>query len=226
MSYQESSATALDYARNEEMLRTLAKIEAFNRDPRIFKDRDKEELIALASQLGLSVERAKKKDKATLLEQAGAGAGGFVDAMAFGLIPDSWYSSYRTNVGKNIGKAGGTIASFVIPGIGAAKGFGALGKIGRNAFRASKNAYGVMGGVKSAKSAKDAVALAKLIFSEGGRSAISTAKAARKLVGSKAILMAAARALQASNTIPGAFTSTGEMSPYDLAALSEMSTGY
>lgn len=206
------------YARiqQQQLLRDVSRVEALNRNPRAFSSSEIEEILLLAQQLGLSTSRASKLDKATAVENLGSGAVGALDALAFGLIPDHWYSSHRTNKAKNIGKVAGTIASLIIPGA-AASGLGQAFKVGKNAAKAGKHAYGVLGGAKAAKGAKDYIALAKLVGGAGAKAGIAGARA----MGSRGIkdtALALIRAMQLVDTTPRALypSQNAQPSPYEM----------
>jgi len=109
-------------------MKARAKIRAFNQNPEIYDNNERQEIEALAEMYGLSIKRGKMKDKATWLENLGAGAGGAVDAALFGMIPDDWYSSRRTAAARNIGGGIGLAASLLIPGYGLARGAGLAAK--------------------------------------------------------------------------------------------------
>ena len=86
-----------------------------------------------ANELGLDMSKAKERDVATTTEKWTARIGGGIDALAFGLIPDKWYSSYRTKDEMNQGKLIGNIAGLLVPGTGAIKGASALIKMAKTA---------------------------------------------------------------------------------------------
>jgi len=74
-----------------------------------------------ANELGLDLSKAKAKDVATTAEKWMAGIGGGIDSLAFGLVPDKWYSSYRTKDAEQLGKLVGNVAGMMIPGLGMIK---------------------------------------------------------------------------------------------------------
>ncbi len=216
------------YARmqQQQLLRDLSRVEALNRNPRAFSPSEIEEILLLAQQLGLNTSRAQKLDKATAVENLGAGAVGALDALAFGLIPDHWYSSHRTNKAKNVGKVAGTVASFFIPGAGAASGANQALKIGKHAAKAGKHAYGVLGGVKAAKGAKDYLALAKLAGGAGAKAGIAGARAMGSR-GVKDTALALIRAMQLVDTTPRVLypSQNAQPSPYEMMQMMGMPSG-
>lgn len=223
---QTSGSNALLRMQQQQLLRDVSRVEALNRNPRAFNPREIEEIILLAQQLGLDTSRAAKLDKATAAENLGAGAMGAVDALAFGLIPDHWYSSHRTSKAKNIGKVAGTVASFAIPG-GAASGMGNVLKVGRHAARAGKHAYGVVGGAQAVKSAKDYLALMKIVGGAGAKAGIAGARATMRGKGIRDAALALIRAMQLSQTAPQALypSQNAQPSPYEMMAMMGMPLG-
>ena len=123
-------------------------------NPRSLSEQELALAMQYGQQLGIDMSPAMKRDKASTVENLGAGLMGGLDAMAFGLIPDDWYSSYRTKRAKNIGKTFGTVLSLALPGIGALKGSKQL--IGM--------AKGLQGTVKGAMGAKVAGTAGKSIL--------------------------------------------------------------
>ena len=89
-----------------------------NNNPRSLSQDELQLALQYGQQLGVDMSPAMKRDKATMLENIGAGIGGAIDSVMFGILPDNWYSSYRTKGAKNVGKVAGTVASFFIPGVG------------------------------------------------------------------------------------------------------------
>ena len=89
-----------------------------NNNPRSLSKDEMDMALQYGQQLGIDMSPAMKKDKANMIENVGAGVGGAIDSALFGIIPDDWYSSYRTKTAKNVGKAAGTVGTFFIPGAG------------------------------------------------------------------------------------------------------------
>jgi len=148
---QQSAAQVQDDIQRQQLLRMQKLIQQANRDPRSLSDDELMLAYEYAQKLGgIDMSQAKKRDKATAWENLRAFGMGAVDSMAFGLIPDHWYSSYRTKTAKNIGKGAGIATSFLIPGgsIGAAKGL--LGK-GVSAVGTKEGGKLLMQGVKATK---------------------------------------------------------------------------
>lgn len=183
-SQYDSGSRSLAALQQQQLLRQIAKVRNYNQKPKNYKPTEAMEIANMAQQLGLDISEGVSRDKALLGEQIGAGIGGAADALLFGLIPDKWYSSYRTNTGKSIGKLAGSLLSFAIPGIGALGGAKTIGGVGARAYAGSKAAYGTLGGLNSVKSTKDALAMAQLLL-QGG---VSSGKAALaiKLAGNSA----------------------------------------
>lgn len=219
---QTRGSDAYTRMQQQQLLRDVSRVEALNRNPRAFSPREIEEILLLAQQLGLSTSRAAKLDKATAVENLGAGAAGALDALAFGLIPDHWYSSHHTNKAKNIGKVAGTIASLIMPGA-AASGLGRAFKVGKSAAKAGKHAYGVLGGVKAAKGAKDYMALAKLVGGAGTKAGIAGARAMGSR-GLKDAALALIRAMQLTDTTPRMLypSQYAQPSPYEMMQMMGM----
>ena len=211
---------ALQAAQQAQMLSSVGKVMALNQNPRAFSANKVSEIIAMAQQLGLDTSQAKSRDKASFAEQVGAGLGGAADAFLLGLIPDSWYSNYRTQKGKSVGKVAGTIASFLVPGLGATRATKLLFGAGKHGFRAAKTAYGVTKAANVASGTtgvKDAAALAKAIFGAGSKGLVSGVKAAHKTAGTLALANALVRAMQLSGNVTQATNPSqyGVPSPYD-----------
>ena len=89
-----------------------------NNNPRSLSEDELALAIQYGQQLGVDMSPSMKRNKANMIENVGAGIGGAIDASLFGIIPDNWYSSYRTKTAKNVGKLTGTVGSFFIPGYG------------------------------------------------------------------------------------------------------------
>ena len=142
-----------------------------------------------AQELGLDISQAKKRDVATTGEKWTAGIGGGLDALAFGIVPDKWYSSYRTEDAKNTGKMIGNVAGMLIPGAG-------LLKAGKGALSAIKIAKAL----QSADKAKGALGVAKLGFN------VAKQMNKKELVALANVLLRGGGVANASskvNTIPG-----------------------
>ena len=67
-----------------------------NNNPRSLSKEQLQLALQYGQQLGINMTPAMQKDKASFIENVGAGVGGAVDSALFGIIPDNWYSSYRT----------------------------------------------------------------------------------------------------------------------------------
>ncbi len=145
MAYNAQQIMAEIQGSNMNNMRNLI-IKAQN-DPRSLSQEEMQLALQYGQQLGIDMNPAISRDKATAFENIGAGLMGGVDAMLFGLVPDDMYSSYRTKRAKNIGKTLGTVLSLAMPGIGALKGTKMLAKGAKSAIAGAK-------GVKLAKTAK------------------------------------------------------------------------
>lgn len=112
-----------------------------NINPRSLSQSDLSLANQYASELGMDMSQAKAKDVATNKEKWTARIGGGLDALAFGIVPDKWYSSYRTKDEMNQGKMVGNVLGLAIPGIGAIKaikGASYLSKLARFANATNK----------------------------------------------------------------------------------------
>lgn len=215
-----AGVNGLQYLQQAQLLAKVAKVAAFNRNPTAFSSSETGDILAMAQELGLDTSDAKQRDKATFMQQVGAGLGGAADAMLLGLIPDNWYSNYRTKTGKNVGKVAGTLASFLVPGLGGSKAAKLIFGAGKHGVRAAKTAYGVTKAANAANGvtkAKDIAALAKVTFGAGGKGLVSGLRAAHRTAGTLAMANALVRATQLNNNANSVMYPSryGEPSPYD-----------
>tara|TARA_R100001530_G_scaffold8160_1_gene8636 strand:- start:1466 stop:2761 length:1296 start_codon:yes stop_codon:yes gene_type:complete len=81
-------------------------------DPSGFSNEAWDELQVMASTHGIRVP-ANPKDKATTLENIGAATMGVVDSIVLDLIPDSLYSSRRTETARMAGQITGLVGSVI-----------------------------------------------------------------------------------------------------------------
>lgn len=180
-----TGALMLNAAQQADMQRNIALIARYNQNPYSLSKAEREQAKYYAQQYGLDTSEGDFA-KPPISKQALALGGGLLDALLFGILKDSWYSNEDTKTAKNIGKAAGLLASFLLP-------WGFL-----NATKGSKAA---IGGVKAlTKGAKagagaanlnDGFALAGKSLQElfgGAKAAKETAEAAKALsIGAKAI---------------------------------------
>lgn len=137
-----------------------------NNNPRSLSQQELQLALQYGQQLGVDMSPAMNRDKASMLENVGAGIGGAIDSAMFGILPDNWYSSYRTKGAKNVGKVAGTVASFFIPGAGiinATKGAKGIANTAKALFGAGKKYRALASGVKSVG---EASTLAKTVLPE------------------------------------------------------------
>ena len=87
-----------------------------NNDPRSLSQDQLETAMNYGQQMGIDMSPMKEKDIATKEENLAAAGIGVLDSLAFGLVPDRWYTNYRTKGASNVGKLAGTVASLAIPG--------------------------------------------------------------------------------------------------------------
>ena len=178
--YQEKAAAAKKAKAHD-----LAVIDAFNKNPRAYKDDEKMQIALAARNYGVSIAEGARNDKATAWEKAKALGGGAVDSLLFGLLKNDWYSDDSTKGWADAGRIGGTIGSFLIPGIGwlggAGKGLkvlsaaGGVGKAAktlkfadslndsRSALHLAASSFkGAKTALKAADAAADGISMAKL----------------------------------------------------------------
>jgi len=165
--------------------RDIAVINAFNENPRLYKDNEKMRIALAAKSYGVPIIAGALKDKPSATQKAVALGGGVIDALLFGLLKNSWYSDDSTKGWADAGRIGGTLASFLIPG----QGLGTVGKIlfgGGKGLVAAKGALGIGNAAKVAKTikfadnvidAKNAVARASRLV-KSTRTALKAATAA------------------------------------------------
>ena len=138
--YQEKAAAAKKAKAHD-----LAVIDAFNKNPRAYKDDEKMQIALAARNYGVPIAEGARNDKATAWEKAKALGGGAVDSLLFGLLKNDWYSDDSTKGWADAGRIGGTAASLLMPwGVfGAAKGSASLLKLltGARSLKQAKAVY-------------------------------------------------------------------------------------
>ena len=181
-----TGALMLNAAQQADMQRNIALIARYNQDPYSLSKEERARAKYYAQQYGLDTSGGDYAKNASIGRQALALGGGLLDALLFGILKDSWYSNEDTKTAKNIGKAAGLLASFLLPwsflnatkgtkaAIGGAKALTKGAKAGAGAAKAGKSLQELFGGAKA--------------LSTGAKSAKRTAKAAKALsTGAKAI---------------------------------------
>tara|TARA_R110000751_G_scaffold258195_1_gene357629 strand:- start:112 stop:1401 length:1290 start_codon:yes stop_codon:yes gene_type:complete len=157
-------------------------VEMYYNDPASFSNEAWDELQIMASQHGIRVP-SNPNDKATALENVGASIMGAIDGIVLDLIPDSLYSSRRTETARMAGQITGVIGSVV----------GSLG------------AMGLMRGGMHGLSRAGSYIAARLGANPSGAVAMKGAiDAAKKVGGNKAVNWVAS-----NMTLPGILTKWG-----------------
>jgi len=115
---QQALTTALlNDNKTQEMQRLYKEVSRYYEDPKAYSNEDLNRLQQTGSKYGLQIDLASG-DKATVLENLGAGIVGALDGLLFDLIPDEKYSSRRTETARAIGNWAGIIIPAVITTIG------------------------------------------------------------------------------------------------------------
>ena len=173
-----TGALMLNAAQQADMQRNIALIARYNQDPYSLSKAEREQAKYYAQQYGLDTSEGDFA-KPPISKQALALGGGLLDALLFGILKDSWYSNEDTKTAKNIGKAAGLLASFLLPW---------------SFLNATKGAKAAIGGAKAlTKGVKAGTSAAKAgitlqEFLSGAKAAKETAEAAKALsIGAKAI---------------------------------------
>tara|TARA_R110000751_G_scaffold286399_2_gene390837 strand:+ start:427 stop:1722 length:1296 start_codon:yes stop_codon:yes gene_type:complete len=169
-------------------------VEMYYNDPTSFNNEAWDNLQMMASEHGIRVP-ANPNDKATALENIGAATMGVIDGIVLDLIPDSLYSSRRTETARMAGQITGVVGSVV----------GSLGAMGL--FR---------GGIHGLSRAGSFIA-ARLGANPAGAVAMKGAlDAAQKVGGNKAVKWVAS-----NMTLPGLLTKWGPSAVTSFAQLSK-----
>ena len=174
-----TGALMLNAAQQADMQRNIALIARYNQDPYSLSKEERARAKYYAQQYGLDTSGGDYAKNASIGRQALALGGGLLDALLFGILKDSWYSNEDTKTAKNIGKAAGLLASFLLPW---------------SFLNATKGAKAAIGGAKAlTKGVKAGTSAAKAgitlqEFLSGAKAAKETAEAAKALsIGAKAI---------------------------------------
>jgi len=183
-----TGALMLNAAQQADMQRNIALIARYNQDPYSLSKEERARAKYYAQQYGLDTSDGDYAKNASIGRQALALGGGLLDALLFGILKDSWYSNEDTKTAKNIGKAVGLLASFLLPwsflnatkgakaAIGGAKALTKGAKAGTSAAKAGKSLQELFGGAKALSTgAKPAKRIAKAALSTGAK-ALGTAK--------------------------------------------------
>ena len=181
-----SGALMLNAAQQEDMKRNIALITQYNADPYSLSKEERARAKYYAQQYGLDTSGGDYAKNASIGRQALALGGGLLDALLFGILKDSWYSNEDTKTAKNIGKAAGLLASFLLPWsfLNATKGTKAAVSMAKSAARGAEGAAKSLsagksfqqlfgGGVKVAGAGEKALKGAKAIGA-GAKSALAT----------------------------------------------------
>lgn len=190
-----TGALMLNAAQQADMQRNIALIARYNQDPYSLSKEERARAKYYAQQYGLDTSGGDYAKNASIGRQALALGGGLLDALLFGILKDSWYSNEDTKTAKNIGKAAGLLASFLLPwsflnatkgakaAIGGAKSLTKGAKAGAGVAKAGKSLQELFGGAKAAKELSigaKALDAAKSIGS-GAKAALATNAAVREL---------------------------------------------
>ena len=180
-----TGALMLNAAQQADMQRNIALIARYNQDPYSLSKAEREQAKYYAQQYGLDTSEGDFA-KPPISKQALALGGGLLDALLFGILKDSWYSNEDTKTAKNIGKAAGLLASFLLPWsfLNATKGTKAAVSMAKSAARGAEGAAKSLsagksfqqlfgGGVKVAGAGEKALKGAKAIGA-GAKSALAT----------------------------------------------------
>ena len=187
-----TGALMLNAAQQADMQRNIALIARYNQDPYSLSKAEREQAKYYAQQYGLDTSEGDFA-KPPISKQALAFGGGLLDALLFGILKDSWYSNEDTKTAKNIGKAAGLLASFLLPwgflnatkgtkaAIGGAKARTKGVKAGTGAAKAGKSLQELFGGAKAAKEAAKALSTGAKAIGSGAKAALATNAAVREL---------------------------------------------
>jgi len=165
MAYNAQQIMAEIQGSNMNNMRNLI-IKAQN-NPRSLSEQELALAMQYGQQLGIDMSPAMRRDKATALENIGAGVGGAIDSALFGIIPDNWYSSYRTKTAKNIGKLAGTAGSFFLPGFGILNATKGAKGIANTVKALMQSGSGLVASAKGVKSMADASKVGKMALDVG-----------------------------------------------------------
>ena len=199
------AGTRLAHAmQQQQLIQAMRLINMYNESPSSLTKKEREMAKAYAAQYGIDTSRGDSiiGGVGNIGKQLGAFGGGLLDALLFGILKDSWYSNEDTKTAKNIGKAAGLLASFLLPwgflnatkgtkaAIGGAKALTKGAKAGAGAAKAGKSLQELFGGAKAAKETAEAakalsigakaIDAAKSIGS-GAKAALATNAAVREL---------------------------------------------
>lgn len=179
----------------QQLIQAMRLINMYNESPSSLTKKEREMAKAYAAQYGIDTSRGDSiiGGVGNIGKQALAFGGGLLDALLFGILRDSWYSNENTRTAKNIGKAAGLAASFLVPWgiLNATKGTKAAVSMAKSAASGAKGAAKSLsagksfqqlfgGGVKVAGVGGKALKGAKAIGA-GAKSALATNAALREL---------------------------------------------
>jgi hypothetical protein len=179
----------------QQLIQAMRLINMYNESPSSLTKKEREMAKAYAAQYGIDTSRGDSiiGGVGNIGKQLGAFGGGLLDALLFGILKDSWYSNENTRTAKNIGKAAGLAASFLVPWgiLNATKGTKAAVSMAKSAASGAKGAAKSLsagksfqqlfgGGVKVAGAGRKALKGAKAIGA-GAKSALATNAALQEL---------------------------------------------
>lgn len=179
----------------QQLIQAMRLINMYNESPSSLTKKEREMAKAYAAQYGIDTSRGDSiiGGVGNIGKQALAFGGGLLDALLFGILRDSWYSNENTRTAKNIGKAAGLAASFLVPWgiLNATKGTKAAVSMAKSAASGAKGAAKSLsagksfqqlfgGGVKVADAGGKALKGAKAIGA-GAKSALATNAALQEL---------------------------------------------
>ena len=144
-------------SRTKQMQALYNSVSDYYNNPKRYSDEELYSLQKRAAEYGVNVDIAST-DKATFMENLGAGIVGSLDSMLFDLIPDDMYSSRRTDTARTIGNWAGILipALLVTIGSGGLATPGVIAAIGKTGLRGAKKAAFKVGGRSGVKALRTA----------------------------------------------------------------------
>jgi len=155
-------------------------------NPRAYSNDKLEALRRMGATYGIEIPLGAK-DKATALENIGAGIVGALDSMLFDMIPDDYYSSRRTATARAIGNWAGILVPAVIATVGSGGMAvpGVVAALGKTAMKGTKAAALKLGGRKGVQALRSAEQGASRVIS--GLGGISPGAIAGSMFGARAV---------------------------------------
>ena len=154
--FNQASQLSSEYKQMQsERKRIEGYIRSYQRNPKNWSNQMIQQLEMMSAQYQIPFKRMVPE--ASTFKKVGATAGGIADAVAFGFIPDKWYSDESTRSAANIGRIGGAAAQVAaaIAATIASKGAAAptIAAAARRLSAAVKGAKGLKGAKDIAKAA-------------------------------------------------------------------------